>query len=590
MAATAILQHVYAVKALLGPMQRKNHSSYEQSSYAQRTHLENMLANSSLCVGDVGNVVKVVEEASFTADDEAALIEVLAAKADTPITDGGSKKGQNWLSMVFFLPLHIWNGMSTGDGPVLFFRFLCLAGLRSPDEHTYALMTTLILLATEGLDKCIGLSPTFKVVQVKALKKWFKGVANKFPKDSPCWDLPSTPHDLHLQDPDHYSALYAKDPPAACPWDMLTLQSMASTSRCRSSKLIAEGSGTFMGANRPALCSTPNWSDTQCSAHVVGQLGGQRDSVVTWGALEGFAAKLMASQASQQRQLMDTIAVMLRGHGPQQGHGRSSLADGGRSPINGIPALVGGLVLAGGAGDPRRRPHNSMMDRPAALGGEADALGEEAYDADALGGEAVYAGDSDGGEAAAAGDSDGGEAGGAPPARAVAADAAAAFPREPAATTRGKRSSVSEVTARLRKARETHTAEKAAENAAKKAAEKEAKLKVKPVKSKAKTLVKPGATLSAKTPPRATASTPTTPPRATASASATPPKLLPHVTHEQSRYQYMGRTGLGGPGSSKKFSYKKGNAKSMKAALVLSNTWCKGLLKARGVVIPDKYL
>ena len=180
-------------------------------------------------------------------------------------SSSASKKKQDYASLLDFLTEDIYSDLAADRHDSLF-KLLRRLGLFDPDETTDQLITLILLLATEGTEGTLAMTPAAKNLFMKTYtRKWF---AQSKTKETEMWarpdikTLPKTPLELQAGNVDVFNLAFpdlANHPPVKCRWSRTTIAQLLEGSWTRlhteSKKALAKASAA---SNVLALTSTQN--------------------------------------------------------------------------------------------------------------------------------------------------------------------------------------------------------------------------------------------------------------------------------------------------------------------------------------------
>ena len=211
---------------------------FDQVSRAQASAIQQMITDRSFQLGELAELSTTARESAFAASDKSIIMKAISEKAAS--SSGGSaklaeKKKQNYTNIPHLLTQDLWDTLASEDGPSKLFEHAMALGARDLDEHSYAMFAILIMYCTEGQEKALKLPQPVKLAQVNAVRTWFKRLASRAPPpDDRIMSLPASPPVLLGQHPRTYATVFADGPPpVACKIDVLVLEMLRQSTRCR---------------------------------------------------------------------------------------------------------------------------------------------------------------------------------------------------------------------------------------------------------------------------------------------------------------------------------------------------------------------
>ena len=162
--AAHLVQQIEAANTVLRELEERDAVAHKAVSSAQRRNLQAQLSRTHLDVVALAEVVKVLRDARFAAEDleELQRSVATAATAETPGScspNTGAQK-QNYETCLEFLPATVWD--HNGDkqfGTALMKFLVCELKLRKPTEPTSQLVSCALQLGVEGFERAIATPP-----------------------------------------------------------------------------------------------------------------------------------------------------------------------------------------------------------------------------------------------------------------------------------------------------------------------------------------------------------------------------------------------------------------------------------------------
>ena len=243
------VQHIAASGALLKAL--RGRPGAEATSRAERLRLEGVLSATAVgspSTAEWADIATAVIEAGFSEVDEAALLDVIAAKATTRATASPTQSAcgraalQEFESLHRFFPASVWESMRSGgvEGMV---NFLIALGLRHPTEGTSRAAACTFLAGSEGFEKAASMDATARMTTAGVIKKMLRDAGKVAPKPTVFLaKLPATPAELEVAHRAVYEAVYSENGPADPPFSEVQLQTLKCGTRCRGLKRGSSGS------------------------------------------------------------------------------------------------------------------------------------------------------------------------------------------------------------------------------------------------------------------------------------------------------------------------------------------------------------
>ena len=304
-----------AARLLLAGLQGTD--ALQAASSAQRVAFLATLKGQALSPQERADLMALVGEVVWAGEDGAEIIKALAPPAE-PVPHKRMPM-QTFTSITDFFTESEWKVLQNestsllGKREVLIGRAIKLS-CRCPSEHTMKWFASLLLVCGATEDIITSTCSRGKLDMMKALKVEFKQMCRRLPDScTTLVSLPGTPQLLATEHPELFAAAYSGESPVACPLDIRKITSVNVSFRCRS------GAASEAPANLP-----PSPPPLQLLS-----AGGSN--------LNSFVSGLMSSfhQMQQTQERMMSMMMMGSGGGARPLRSLTALADvaGGGSDI-----------------------------------------------------------------------------------------------------------------------------------------------------------------------------------------------------------------------------------------------------------------
>ena len=220
--------------------------AYPEVMKAQKVHLEQMLATTSLSMQDASDVSKAMQGIPWP-EDSSYLQDLLLITASKTLESGMCSsvvrcKLQNYTALAHYFTSQQWNLLSDSRSGSnhkleLFVQHALKLGLRNASEASLQTLTGLLLISSEGLSGAASLSPSTKYQTLQHIKKVVK---KSWSLPSSAWVLvlPDTPAEFKEKFKSLYDDAFPSDPPVACPFDLVHVAAVCSSIPMRSSSKL----------------------------------------------------------------------------------------------------------------------------------------------------------------------------------------------------------------------------------------------------------------------------------------------------------------------------------------------------------------
>ena len=194
---------------------------------------------------DWGSVLLAVTAAGFATEHQDVLVDAVTARMlaidesepAPPAAKISRTSTQNFESWTSFVPQAVWTAVLSGSMDEIF-DHLGKLGLRSPSEQTSAVMSLVILHATDGYERAQAMSPETRMQFLKSVKHAFKHRSKRWPApESYVVTLPETPLGFANQFPSMHTRAFADGAPVASPISEAELLQLRATTQMRGSRV-----------------------------------------------------------------------------------------------------------------------------------------------------------------------------------------------------------------------------------------------------------------------------------------------------------------------------------------------------------------
>ena len=266
MAATRdVAAQVVAVSTVLEGLKGADEDTYRRVAAAQRAALEAAMRQTGLPVTEAAMVVQAVQASAFPPDEKRALMLAISSLPTLSQSPAKGPKYQSYESLLAFVPQSLQALAPSADFGPRFLEFLLRAGLRSPSEPTYQIMTIAMLVGSEGTEKAMGFSSESRAAMIVSTKSWFRRLVAKAPPPScKLAALPATPTELKHDNPQLFEELFSVDPPSLAPLiDPISVEVLRSSTRMRKSKSLDMLPCNKREGGSPDSKGAVTWTDLQ---------------------------------------------------------------------------------------------------------------------------------------------------------------------------------------------------------------------------------------------------------------------------------------------------------------------------------------